>query len=145
MSRASTSRSRVVCFCSLMAVALLASACAHPPTTRSGAVHDIRIIEGPDPADLIINAGDEVRWVNARSLPLRVDLVGVKHEDLSCERGFSNIVGTVQETATVKPNESASACFTKAGVINYNLRMESPLPGGEKIASGVVRVGTMGR
>lgn len=124
---------------------LLIAACAHPPTSRTGAVHDIRIIEGPEPADLVVNLGDEVRFVNARTLPIRIDLVNIKHEDLSCERGFSNIVGAVQESATIKPNDSASVCFAKAGVVNYNLRMESALPGGEKIASGVVRIGNVGK
>ncbi|MDH4252802.1 MAG: hypothetical protein OEV27_16610, partial [Nitrospira sp.] len=41
-------------------------ACAGVATTRTGAVHDIRVTEGPDPADLLVNPGDEVRWVNAR-------------------------------------------------------------------------------
>jgi plastocyanin len=130
-----------ICFVAGLSVA----GCTHPPTSRSGAVHDIRIAEGPEPADLIVNPGDEVRWVNMRTLPVRVDLVNVKHEDTSCERGFSNMVGTVQESATIKANDSASICFTKAGVVNYNLRMESALPGGEAISSGVVRVGNMAK
>lgn len=146
MSCPSTSRRlRRLWFLGVGGALLLTAACAHPPTSRSGAVHDIRIIEGPEPADLVVNLGDEVRFVNARTLPVRVDLVNVKHEDLSCERGFSNIVGTVQESATIKPNDSAAVCFAKAGVVNYNLRMESALPGGEKIASGVVRIGNVGK
>lgn len=130
---------------SIAAIALLVTACAHPPTSRTGAIHDIRVVEGPEPADLIVNPGDEVRWVNARNLPIRVDLVGMKQEDFSCERGFSNLFGVIGESAMAKPNESASACFNKSGVVNYNLRMESPLPGGEKIVSGVVRIGTIAK
>lgn len=145
MSISSMPRFRPLFFFSLVMVTALAAACSHPPTTRSGAVRDIRIIEGPEPADLIVNLGDEVRFVNARTLPVRVDFVNINHEDLSCERGFSNIVGTVQESATIKPNESASVCFAKAGVVNYNLRMESALPGGKVISPGVVRVGSMGK
>lgn len=128
-----------------MAALILATACAGPATTRTGAVHDIRVAEGPDPADLIVNPGDEVRWVNSRTLPLRVDLVNVKAEDVSCQRGFSNIFGMMQESATIKPNESASVCFTKPGVVNYNLRMDSALPGGKAIVPGVVRIGTTGK
>ncbi len=130
-----------ICF----VVGLSVAGCTHPPTTRSGVVHDIRIAEGPEPADLIVNLGDEVRWVNIRTLPVRVDLVNLRHEDTSCERGFSNMVGTVQESAIIKANDSASICFSKAGVVNYNLRMESALPGGQAISSGVVRIGTMGK
>lgn len=126
----------------VVAVLVLAAACAGPATTRTGAVHDIRVAEGPEPADLIVNPGDEVRWVNSRTLPIRVDLVNVKSDDLSCERGFSNIFGAVRESATIKPNETASACFSKSGVVNYNLRMDSALPGGRAIVPGIVRIGT---
>jgi plastocyanin len=125
----------------LLAVLLLAVACAGPQTTRTGAVHDIRISEAPEPAELNVNPGDEVRWINMRTLPLRVDLVEVKPDDLACERGFSNLLGTIQESATINPNESASACFVKASTVKYNLRMESALPGGKSIVSGVVQVG----
>lgn len=117
-------------------------ACAGPTTTRTGAVHDIKIAEKPEPGDLIVNPGDEVRWINSRTLPVRVDLVNVKSEDVSCERGFSNLFGVMGESATIKPNETASACFTKPGVVNYNLRMDSPLPGGQVIVPGVIRIGT---
>lgn len=124
-----------------MAALVLLSACVGPTTTRTGAVHDIRIAEGPEPADLIVNPGDEVRWVNTRTLPLRVELVNVKLSELSCERQFSNIFGVTREAATVDPNETASACFTQAGVVNYNLRMDSALPGGKVIIPGVIRIG----
>lgn len=127
---------------SVVMIALLAAACSYPPTTRTGAVHDIRVVEGPEPADLVVDPSDEVRWVNGRTLPIRVDLVGIKSDGLSCERGFSNIFGMLAESATIKPNESASACFTKSGVVKYNLRMESALPGGKVISSGIVRIGT---
>lgn len=123
------------------AIVLLAAACAGPTTTRSGVVHDIRIAEGPEPADLIVNPGDEVRWVNARTLPLRVDLVNVKSDELSCERRFSNIFGVFQESATIEPNGTASACFVKAGVVSYNLRMDSALPGGKVVVPGIIRIG----
>ncbi|MDO9116525.1 MAG: hypothetical protein Q7U39_01090 [Nitrospira sp.] len=123
--------------------ALLVVGCAHPPTSRSGAVHDIRVIEGPEPVDVVVNPGDEVRWVNARNLAVRVDLVGIKREDLSCERGFSNLFGMFRESATIDPNKSASVCFSTAGAVGYNVRMDSALPGGKKIVPGVVRIGEM--
>jgi plastocyanin len=128
--------------CVSVLVSIMLTACAMPPTSRTGSVHDIRVTEGPDPADLIVNPGDEVRWVNGRSLPVRVDLVNIQSDGLSCERGFSNIFGFMQESATVKPNETVSACFIRPGVVNYNLRMDSALPGGRTVAPGIIRVGT---
>lgn len=125
-----------------VAGAVMLASCAGPATTRTGTVHDVKIAEGPEPADLIVNPGDEVRWVNSRTLPVRVDLVNIKSEDLSCERGFSNLFGVTRESAMIKPNDTASACFTKSGVVQYNLRMDSALPGGRVVVPGVIRIGT---
>jgi plastocyanin len=122
--------------------AVMLAACAGPSTSRTGSVQDIRIAEGPQPADLIVNSGDEVRWVNSRTLPVRIDLVNVLSDELSCQRGFANFFGNIQESTTIKPNETASACFTKPGVVTYNLRMDSALPGGQVIVPGIVRIGT---
>lgn len=127
------------------ALVLFAAACVGPATTRTGAVHDIRVAEGPEPADLVVNPGDEVRWVNSRTLPLRVDLINVNSEDVSCQRGFSNLFGMFRESATIQPNDSGSACFSKAGVVNYNLRMDSALPGGKTIVPGIIRIGPIAK
>jgi plastocyanin len=117
------------------------TACAGPQTSRSGEIHTVKIEQEPHPADLIVNIGDEVRWVNHRTLPVRLDLVGDVHEGLSCERGFSNFLGMKTEEATIKPSESVAACFSKVGVIKYNLRMDSALQGGKTITSGTVQIG----
>jgi hypothetical protein len=42
-----------------------------------------------------------------QALPLKVNVVGVKSEDLACERGFSDFLGT-QESATIRPNQTVS-------------------------------------
>jgi hypothetical protein len=47
-----------------------------------------------------------------------------------------------RESAMIKPNDTASACFTKSGVVQYNLRMDSALPGGRVVVPGVIRIGT---
>lgn len=93
--------------------------------------------------DLVVNLGDEVRWVNARSLPIQVDLVRIKRDDLSCEGGFSNLLGTYRKSATINPNDSTSACFSAADAVSYNVSMESALPGGKKTVPGVVSLGEM--
>lgn len=125
----------------VMVVAGSLMACAGPQTTRSGEIHTIKIEKGPEPAQAVVNVGDEVRWENHRSLPVRVDLVGEVQDTLSCERGFSNFLGVKRDSATVAPNESVAACFSRVGVIKYNLRMDSALPGGHEISSGTVQVG----
>jgi len=112
-----------------------------PPTTRSGEVHDVKIEEALTPAILTVGIGDEVRWVNHRTRPVRIDFLGDALDDVSCRRGFSNWIGMKKESTTVAVNESASLCFAKAAVIDYNVRMDSALPGGKQIVRGEVRVG----
>jgi plastocyanin len=121
------------------------AACSGPHTSRSGEIHTVHIEDEPQPAELVVNVGDEVRWVNHRAQPVRLDLVGDVHDGLSCERGFSNLLGSKTEQANIKPNKSVAACFSKIGVIRYNLRMDSALPGGQSITSGTIQVGDPSR
>ena len=128
---------------SLAWIVLLAAACAASPTTsRTGAIHDVTVTEGPDPADLMVNPGDEVRWVNSRTASIQIDLVKTNPELLSCNRGFSDFLGFPRAFAELSAGETASACFVLTGDVQYNLRMESALPGGMKFVSGVIRVRT---
>ena len=131
-----------VCAIAAVMLSVSAVACAGPQTTRSGEIHTVKIEEEAHPADLVVNVGDEVRWVNHRALPVRVDLVvGDVGEQLSCQRGFSNFMGMKRDSAEIGANQSVSACFTQVGVVKYNVRMESALPGGKAITSGTVQVG----
>src|SRR5574338_689401 len=85
-----------------------------PETTRTAMVHDVKVEEKLSAEMVRVNPGDEVRWINARKLPVRVEVPNVKSDDLSCQRGFSNWMGFFDETARLKPNETASLCFKKA-------------------------------
>lgn len=110
-------------------------------TTRTGAIHDVNFQDGMTPANLWVQPGDEVRWVNKRSTPVTIEFLGNALADVSCQRGFSSLLRRQQETATIKPNESVSLCFGAPGTVTYNARMESPVAGGQLIKSGTIRVG----
>jgi plastocyanin len=128
---------------SLMLGLIGLSACSMlaPPTTRSGEVHDVKIEEALAPAILTVGIGDEVRWVNHRAADVRVDFLDGALDDVSCQRGFTNWMGMQKESTIVGANKSASLCFEKAGVVTYNVRMDSSLPGGKQIVQGEIRVG----
>ena len=119
------------------------SACSMlaPQTTRSGEVYDVKIEEALTPAILTVGIGDEVRWVNHRTRPVRIDFLDETLDEVSCQRGFTNWMGMQKEATTVAVNESVSLCFAKAAVIDYNVRMDSALPGGKQIVRGEIRVG----
>ena len=112
-----------------------------PETSRTASVHDIKVEEKLSPDNIVIQPGDEVRWVNLRKLPVQVDVPDLQLEDLSCQRGFTNPMGSLRESAQLNPNETVALCFKKAAVVNYNVRAETSLGGGKQVMSGVVRVG----
>lgn len=128
-------------------------ACATlPETSRTGAVHDIRIEEGVSPERLEVSVGDEVRWINGRTLPVRLEFLPEDLEDLRCQSGFATLVGRVtqvlggvREMAEVQPNEAVSLCFGREGIVTYNVRAESALSGGSEIVPGTVAVGILQR
>lgn len=110
-------------------------------TSRTGMVHDVKFEERMTPANLRVQPGDEVRWINQRNSAVTVEFLGDALDEVTCREGFSSLIGRRQEEATIKPNESASLCFVTAGTVTYNARMESAVAGGQTIESGTIRVG----
>lgn len=129
------------------AVLLAASVgCASVATTsRTGTIHEVSFGERMTPVNLNVRTGDEIRWINQRSEPVTVEFLDGALANVSCEEGFSqrrlsNVRGRLQESTTIRPNASASLCFTALGTVSYNARMDSPLAGGQTIESGSIRV-----
>jgi len=96
--------------------------------------------------DLRINPGDEVRWINQRSMPVTVEFLGAALDAVTCARGFgerglTNPLGRLWEETTIEPNDGAGLCFTTVGTVIYNARMEPAVAGGETIESGTIRIG----
>ncbi len=117
---------------------------ATPSVTRTGDVKDIIIGDDLATTETSVNAGDEVRWVNKRTAPVRlVFLDPVSDKQLSCK---SNIGGwaTPSDTARLATNETASACFRDPGYVRYTVRMDSALTTGEINVPGVIKVGGRG-
>ena len=129
-----------------LGVALLfAVGCQSTPTvTRSGDLKDIIIGDNLTASDISVSPGDEVRWVNKRTAPVRIvflDLVSDKQ--FSCKNNFGGVL-TPSNTAKLATNETASACFRDPGYYRYTVRMESALTTGELNVPGVVKVGGQG-
>jgi len=112
-----------------------------PTVTRTGDVKDIIIGDNLSAADVSVNPGDEVRWINKRTAPVRlVFLDPVLHEKLSCKNNLGGWMAR-GDTASLKTNETASACFREVGQFLYTVRMDSGLTTGEINVPGVIRVG----
>ena len=109
-------------------------------SSRTGVIHDVRFEERMTPTNLRVQVGDEVRWVNQRSTAVQVQFLGSALDDVVCQSGFSSLLRRQQESAEIKPNQTASLCFGTTGTVTYNARMESPVAGGESIESGRINV-----
>lgn len=125
----------------LTGLLLVAGCTSLPVSSRTAAVHDVNIAEALSADNLMVHPGDEVRWINMRKDVAQIEIPNLKAEDLACQREFSNWMGSVQEVVVLKPNESASLCFKKPAVMNYNVRADTALAGSKKILSGVIKVG----
>lgn len=125
---------------SIAGCATIAGTAGIADSSRTGVIHDVKFEERMTPSNLRVQVGDEVRWVNQRSTAVQVQFLGSALDDVVCQSGFSSLLRRQQESAEIKPNQTASLCFGKAGTITYNARMDSPVAGGQSIESGTIRV-----
>lgn len=121
----------------LLAGCWLVTACAGlPATSRSGAVHDILITEDRvSPQDLIVQVGDEVRWVNHRLSPVWVYFFRDSLDEVSCARGFS-LFWANEEEAVIAPGQSVGVCFSKEDAISYTVQSEQTVIRGSTAGEG---------
>jgi plastocyanin len=109
--------------------------CATLPTaSRTGAVHEITITDVLSPQDLEVEPGDEVRWVNRRPDPVWIYFTEHASRELSCKRGFSYFSGP-EERAKIKPNESASLCFTRPETVGFSVQVAPAVEGGATLGA----------
>jgi plastocyanin len=109
-------------------------------TSRTGKVHDINIIGNEvAPKKIVVQPGDEIRWVNHRTAPVRVAFTDPLDQKLSCERNFAMMTG-LRHTTKIGANDSASLCFAGPGMLIYMVRMEANVPGNEIIDSGSIEI-----
>ena len=115
-----------------------------PTVTRTGDVKDIIIGDNLTSSETAVNTGDEVRWINKRTQPVRVIFLdAVLDKQLSCKNNVGGWM-TSSDTAQLATNESASVCFRDPGYFRYIVRMESAKTTGDINVQGVIKVGGQG-
>jgi len=134
-------RMRTYAILSLMV--FLAGCASVPHTTRTGEIHEIRIEEQPSHQTMVIQVGDEIRWINLRLKPVWIEFNPDATRSFSCQKGFSNRLKKKRAYTSLKMGQSASLCFSKNGVYKYNIRMKAPVPGGEIIVPAIINVGPL--
>jgi plastocyanin len=112
-----------------------------PETSRTAVVHDIRVsLTDIAPPELRVNVGDEVRFINDKTQPVRVILIEAG-KSIACNKGFN---GTIDQEADIKPGQYASFCFNKTGTIKYMAREQTAVTGGEQVLSAQIHIGGSG-
>ncbi len=115
-----------------------------PTVTRTGDVKDILIGDDLSSREIVVNTGDEVRWVNKRTQPVRVIFLdAMLDKQLSCKNNVGGWM-TPSDTAQLGKNETASVCFRDPGYFRYIVRMESAKTTGDINIQGVIKVGGQG-
>ena len=112
-----------------------------PTVTRTGDVKDIIIGDNLTLSETAVSAGDEVRWINKRTQPVRVIFLdAVLDKQLSCKNNVGGWM-TPSDTAKLATNQTASVCFRDPGYFRYIVRMESAKTTGDINVQGVIKVG----
>ncbi|MEO8341611.1 MAG: hypothetical protein ABI604_18225 [Nitrospirota bacterium] len=93
---------------------------------RTGKVQNVVIADTVAPDSLTVRAGDEVRWLNQRQKPVTIVFAEQLEGKVSCHSGFSKLTG-IDNSATVKPDESAALCFNRLGTIRYMVRTDTDI------------------
>ena len=110
-----------------------------PETSRTAVVHDVRVsLTEIEPVELRANVGDEVRFINDKTQPIRVILIEAGKR-IACNKGFN---GTIDQEADIKPGEYAGFCFSQPGTVKYMARDLSAMTGGEVVLPAQILVGT---
>ncbi len=115
-----------------------------PTVTRTGDVKDIIIGDDLTSGHIAVGPGDEIRWINKRTAPVRIIFLDPEWDkQLSCKNNFGGWM-TRSDTAELATNETASVCFRDAGTFKYTIRMESVRASGDVNVSGIIKVGGQG-
>ena len=115
-----------------------------PTVTRTGDVKDVIIGDDLSSREIVVNTGDEVRWINKRTQPVRVIFLDtVLDKQLSCKNNVGGWM-TPSDTAQLATNQTASVCFRDPGYFRYIVRMESAKTTGDISVQGVIKVGGQG-
>jgi hypothetical protein len=110
-------------------------------TDRSSAhVHYIQIRDSVAPMELYVSVGDQIRWQNLRSEPVKIGIMhGVDLEQTRCNKGFRSF-GVMDDFATIKSRDYVSLCFIRPGIVHYNIWMDANDATGKISRTAVIHV-----
>lgn len=127
---------------SCLMLAGIVTGCSHPSVLDIKA--QVRIVEVTDevtPSVLYAAPGEEVRWTNLRSNPIRLGFLTMRLlDDVGCDHGIKTLFGQMSDLVTIPPGESVSLCFVRRGDLKYNVWLEPDNPRGRITPTATIRV-----
>lgn len=116
--------------------------CSHQPDTHTAVtVRTIEISDVVKPKVLYVNPGDEVRWQNLRSNPVRLGFLSTRLlDEIGCEEGLESFFGEVHDIVIIPPGKSVSLCLLRSGDLQYNVWFDAENIKGMISPTATVRV-----
>lgn len=123
------------------------AACGHGhEMSAPSIVRTVEITDVVNPMVLYAKAGEEVRWQNLRTNPVRLGFLGIPApNDLGCKKGVTNILGDINDLVTITPGNWVSLCPTHSGALQYNIWFDAENPKGAISPTATVEVDAGGR
>jgi hypothetical protein len=112
-------------FLSLCVVCELSGCSVKENVQNTGTVRYVQILDEVKPPTLYARVGDEIRWVNLQSSPVRIGILnGGWHGHVACEKGFGSF-GSIEDSVVIAPQEYVSLCFGKPATVHYNVWLDA--------------------
>lgn len=138
------------CVLVLMGTSMLLTSCQSlgwgsariPPTTRTGVIREVVILDTVSPSVLTVHPGDEIRWINKRQGGAKVIFLDPIEAQLSCQDGFGIWRGANpnQFAADIGPDKSASVCFKTTQKAKYLIEADSTRIRSEQSMQGAISI-----
>ena len=101
----------------------------------------IQISDLVQPRTVYAKSGEEIRWQNLRTNPVRVGFLTRRLlDELGCMKGVSAVFGEVSDLITIEPGESVSLCLLRSGILQYNVWFDPENPKGAISPTATVHV-----
>jgi hypothetical protein len=108
-------------------------------------VRTIQISDVVEPEVLYAMPGEEIRWENLRTNPVRVGFLSTNLlEELGCREGVTTVFGQVNDIVTIPAGGSISLCFVRGGTLQYNVWFDEEYPKGRMSPTATVYIEVAG-
>ena len=125
---------------SIVVVSLI-SACAHSTSDGPAVVRTIQISDSVTPTTVYAKSGEEIRWQNLRTKPVRVGFLNRRLlDDAGCSKGITTFFGEMSDLITIAPGDSMSVCPLRTGTLQYNVWFDLDNPKGAISPTATVHV-----